>query len=352
MLPHGTGGDGLQGSGPHKEGWGGTSYESGQPSQLRMDESDSVAAGADDMDVDEEAGSSSVMPIRQHHGAHAPSPSTQPSTSRPQQGYTGNETFDQILTRIFGFVEDEGFSEDWNRTTEARGVIVDSKSGASSPVRMIRGQGYIRAPAWKVLNLILDVERRPLWDDLCEHGNVVKRLGEYSDIIYLSYQGKLGVCARDLCLLRAWRVNGDGSCVLVSHSVECDDVPKVAGKVRAELRDCGYLIKPVKPNPDPSPSETLRCHLTRVCVGQTVDGCVLSYVIQLDMKGYVPLFFTNLISTQHPLIVSMMRQLLEEDEQLENAFQQPDSDQPGPPLWVGGPALGSSAESQGPAGSS
>jgi hypothetical protein len=41
------------------------------------------------------------------------------------------------------------------------------------------------------------------------------------------------------------------------------------------------------------------------------DGCIFSYVIQLDMKGYVPLFFSNLIQTQHPLIISMLRRYLE-----------------------------------------
>jgi len=75
--------------------------------------------------------------------------------------------------------------------------------------------------------------------------------------------------------------------MLVAHSIVDNDVPKVAGKVRAELRDCGYVIKPCG------------------------EGSMLSYVIQLDMKGYVPLFFTNLIQTQHPLIISMMRRLLE-----------------------------------------
>jgi len=70
----------------------------------------------------------------------------------------------------------------------------------------------------------------------------VKKLGESSDIVYLSYQGKLGVCARDLCLLRAWQTRPDGSTVLVSNSVECDDVPRVAGKVRAECHDCAYMV--------------------------------------------------------------------------------------------------------------
>ena len=70
----------------------------------------------------------------------------------------------------------------------------------------------------------------------------VKKLGENSDIVYLSYQGKLGVCARDLCLLRAWQMCPDGSTVLVADSVDCDDVPRVAGKVRAECHDCAYMV--------------------------------------------------------------------------------------------------------------
>ena len=91
----------------------------------------------------------------------------------------------------------------------------------------------------------------------------VRRLGESSDIVYLSYQGKLGVCARDLCLLRSWQQTADGSTVLVAHSIECEDVPRVAGKVRAECHDCAYMVSPAE------------------------DGCIFSYVIQLDMKGYV-----------------------------------------------------------------
>jgi hypothetical protein len=188
------------------------------------------------------------------------------------------------------------------------------------------GQGFIRARPEEVLNMIVAIERRPDWDDLCdyasqvglllrvlgragrapgcrtlahckrqcrletdilERGTQVRKLGEQSDIVYLSYQGKLGVCSRDLCLLRAWQERPDGSTVLVSHSIECDDVPRVAGKVRAECQDCVYVVTPAE------------------------DGCIFSYVIQLDMKGYVPLFFSNLIQTQHPLIIIMLRRYLE-----------------------------------------
>jgi len=165
--------------------------------------------------------------------------------------------------------------------------IVDIQPDLHGPVKVARGHGFIRARAEDVLNMLIAVERRPEWDDLCDYASKVKQLGENSDIAYLSYQGKLGVCARDLCLLRAWQERSDGSIVLVATSIESDDVPRVAGKVRAECHDCAYMVTP------------------------TDDGCTFSYVIQLDMKGYVPLFFTNLIQTQHPLIITMLRRHLE-----------------------------------------
>lgn len=165
--------------------------------------------------------------------------------------------------------------------------VLDIQPDLHGPVKVARGQGFIRAGHEEVLGMILGVERRPDWDDLCDYASQVKKLGENSDIVYLSYQGKLGVCARDLCLLRAWHECPDGSTLLVARSIECDDVPRVAGKVRAECHDCAYMVTPAK------------------------DGCIFSYVIQLDMKGYVPLFFSNLIQTQHPLIISMLRRHLE-----------------------------------------
>ena len=203
--------------------------------------------------------------------------------------------------------------------------MVDIQPDLHGPVKVATGQGFIRARPEDVLNMIVAVERRPEWDDLCDYASQVrlplcslvdipaelccvecrmprdhfllmmrgmveqvKKLGEQSDIVYLSYQGKLGVCARDLCLLRAWQERPDGSTVLVAHSIECEDVPRVAGKVRAECQDCAYVVTPAE------------------------DGCIFSYVIQLDMKGYVPLFFSNLIQTQHPLIIIMLRRYLEE----------------------------------------
>mmetsp|Transcript_24146 Transcript_24146/g.59548 ORF Transcript_24146/g.59548 Transcript_24146/m.59548 type:complete len:271 (-) Transcript_24146:460-1272(-) len=205
--------------------------------------------------------------------------SSSQDSAAQSQPWTGDEYVDSIMCRMFGLLE-QGFGDG------SGGIAIDSLQTPGS-VKVVKGQGFIKATPQEVLRMIWDASKRPMWDDMCDFGSIVKSFSANSDVIYLSYQGKLGVCARDLCLLRAWREYDDGTCVLVSHSIDDEDVPKVAGKVRAELRDCAYVVKPRE------------------------GGCVLSYVIQLDMKGYVPLFFTNLINTQHPLIISAMRNLLE-----------------------------------------
>jgi len=201
--------------------------------------------------------------------------------------------YNHKIEHLFAMWQNPAGGDAWKFVRGANGNamaehhVVDEKPDLHGPVKVARGQGFIRAPPQEVLNMLIAVERRPDWDDLCDYASRVKKLGENSDIVYLSYQGKLGVCARDLCLLRAWQMCPDGSTVLVADSVDCDDVPRVAGKVRAECHDCAYMVTPVE------------------------DGCIFSYVIQLDMKGYVPLFFSNLIQTQHPLIISMLRRYLE-----------------------------------------
>lgn len=204
--------------------------------------------------------------------------------------------YNGMIERLFALWEaPTGGGESWkltraptNGSATADHHTVDIQPDLHGPVKVARGQGYIRARPEDVLNMLIAVERRPDWDDLCDYASQVKKLGDNSDIVYLSYQGKLGVCARDLCLLRAWQERPDGSTILVSHSIDTADVPRVAGKVRAECHDCAYMVTPAD------------------------DGCIFSYVIQLDMKGYVPLFFSNLIQTQHPLIITMLRRHLED----------------------------------------
>ena len=52
--------------------------------------------------------------------------------------------------------------------------MVDEKPDLHGPVKVARGQGFIRAPPEEVLNMLLAVERRPDWDDLCDYASRVR----------------------------------------------------------------------------------------------------------------------------------------------------------------------------------
>lgn len=51
--------------------------------------------------------------------------------------------------------------------------VVDEKPDLHGPVKVARGQGFIRALPEEVLNMLIAVERRPDWDDLCDYASRV-----------------------------------------------------------------------------------------------------------------------------------------------------------------------------------
>jgi hypothetical protein len=69
---------------------------------------------------------------------------------------TGDAECDAILNRMFSFLEEQCCDEegalDWRTTTNAKGVQVDSRQ-VSAPVKLVRGQGFIRAHPTEVLDV-------------------------------------------------------------------------------------------------------------------------------------------------------------------------------------------------------
>jgi len=51
--------------------------------------------------------------------------------------------------------------------------VVDIQPDLHGPVKVARGQGFIRARPEDVLHMLIAVERRPDWDDLCDYASQV-----------------------------------------------------------------------------------------------------------------------------------------------------------------------------------
>lgn len=52
--------------------------------------------------------------------------------------------------------------------------MVDMQPELHGPVKVATGQGFIRARPEDVLNMIVAIERRPEWDDLCDYASQVR----------------------------------------------------------------------------------------------------------------------------------------------------------------------------------
>lgn len=80
-------------------------------------------------------------------------------------------------------------------------------------------------------------------------------------------------------------IDSDGSCMIIQHSVDTDDVPEQPGAKRADLSLSGWHFKPEGAH-------------TRV-----------SYIFQVDLRGSIPSSIVGLVATETPLCIARARDL-------------------------------------------
>jgi len=184
----------------------------------------------------------------------------------------------------------------WKLTSLSDGLEAAHLQNADAEFVTVRGK--MKFPGIKpaqVLRLIHDCVNRTEWDDMLQEGTFIRQHGAVqtvmlpecsSDVIRLIYKGMLSVSGRDLCLLRAWGEDADGACWLVAESCVDEDVPEEEKYVRAELRECGYMMIPID------------------------DGCEVVYISQTNFKGWIPSYVQNVMMSQQPESLRKMYSVL------------------------------------------
>ena len=125
---------------------------------------------------------------------------------------------------------------------------------------------------------------------LCRTGliksiRVVDCINNYSDIVHIMleeiYLYPSFTSPRDLCLMRYWHHNSDGSYVICLDSTTHADCPLIPGYVRAHLH-AAYVILP------PKEGEVDDDHME----------CLVTFVAQMSPKGWIweGVFFSYVIS--------------------------------------------------------
>uniref|UniRef100_A0A6M2EJ71 START domain-containing protein n=1 Tax=Populus davidiana TaxID=266767 RepID=A0A6M2EJ71_9ROSI len=117
--------------------------------------------------------------------------------------------------------------------------------------RAMKAVGVVEASCEEIFELIMSMDaKRFEWDCSFQHGSLVEEVDGHTAILYHRLQldwFPIFVWPRDLCYVRYWRRNDDGSYVVLFRSrvhEKCDPQP---GYVRANIESGGFIISPLKP---------------------------------------------------------------------------------------------------------
>ncbi|GAV88834.1 START domain-containing protein/DUF1336 domain-containing protein [Cephalotus follicularis] len=117
--------------------------------------------------------------------------------------------------------------------------------------RAMKAVGVVEATCEEIFELIMSMDgTRFEWDCSFQYGSLVEEVDGHTAILYHRLQldwFSMFVWPRDLCYVRYWRRNDDGSYVVLFRSREHENCGPQPGYVRAHVESGGFNIAPLKP---------------------------------------------------------------------------------------------------------
>ncbi|XP_074587931.1 protein ENHANCED DISEASE RESISTANCE 2-like [Curcuma longa] len=170
--------------------------------------------------------------------------------------------------------------------------------------KAMKAVGVVEATCETIFELVMSMEgTRFEWDCSFHYGCLVEEVDGHTAILYHRMQQQwfpMFVWPRDLCYVRYWRRNDDGSYVVLFHSREHKNCGPQPGCVRAHIESGGFKISPLKSrNGGPR---------TQV-----------QHLMQIDLKGWLVGYFP--LFQQHSLLqmlnsVAGMRELFSQTDEI------------------------------------
>jgi hypothetical protein len=161
----------------------------------------------------------------------------------------------------------------------------------NSGVMLMKGIGIIQAGADQIARALMDPTRRSDWDTLFKERNVIENLhdnglDDRTLISHLKFKTPVPlVQARDFCTLATVKVNREtGHGFFFSKSVLHPLVPESKDYVRGDLMASGFVVEP------------LGNGLSR-----------FTYLVQVDPKGWIPSWISNVVSNHQFLTLPKIR---------------------------------------------
>ncbi|TYH97295.1 hypothetical protein ES332_A12G233900v1 [Gossypium tomentosum] len=119
--------------------------------------------------------------------------------------------------------------------------------------RAMKAVGVVEATCEEIFGLVMSMDgtrfENVSWDCSFQYGSLVEEVDGHTAILYHRLQldwFPLFVWPRDLCYVRYWRRNDDGSYVVLFRSREHENCGQQPGYVRAHVESGGFNISPLK----------------------------------------------------------------------------------------------------------
>ncbi|KAF9586613.1 hypothetical protein BGW38_000987 [Lunasporangiospora selenospora] len=182
-------------------------------------------------------------------------------------------------------------STDWKKVDKHKSGCVAFQStstlhpavGPENKYPAFKGEQIIRG--YKAQDILAIVNSRKLWDDWYNELDCVESYDDSTSLMYMVMKGTMSSKPRDISMVERIEVDRDGSIYVASCSVDSPKVPRVSGKVRAEIFIAGWVIQPLPSNPP----------ITRV-----------TYVVQTDLLGKLPKFISKRSMAKRAMVISIV----------------------------------------------
>ncbi|KAI7817668.1 hypothetical protein BC939DRAFT_317972 [Gamsiella multidivaricata] len=158
-------------------------------------------------------------------------------------------------------------------------VYQSTNNGDKHPT--FKGEHVVRG--YRAQDVFSVVGVRKLWDDWYDELSCVESYDDATNLMYMVMKSTLSSKTRDISMVERIEMERDGTIYFASCSVESSKIPRISGKVRADIFVAGWIIQPLPSNPPISK---------------------ITYVIQTDLLSRLPKFIARRALAKRPLVIT------------------------------------------------
>jgi hypothetical protein len=169
----------------------------------------------------------------------------------------------------------------------------------SSDLTFLTGVAHIRDRATRIYELVANVPMYHDWVDRIVRSECVRRVNDHTGFNSVEFAGVWPVSGREVCFMQTAARKADGTILVLWYpdaAAEATVKPR-KGVVRALVGPSGFMIQPLDVS----------------VTGPDAEVCLITCVLQFDMKAWMPAAWTDGIATVQHFLLSAITDALAAD---------------------------------------